>query len=237
MAIADHQPGVPPNTEKWKLYNLDVDFSATHDVALTNARTLSWLQGLWQHEAQKYKVLPVENVSVLNTQFFAGNEQKVSRYPASMTLPLGTGPQLTNKSFSLVAQVYRVNENAEGVLVAQGDRFGGFSLFIKSNFLHFDFNEFGKHSVIISNTKIPTEKSMQSYSFKKTRDFHGVGTLKINGQTVGQIIIDITPALVTTWAGTDIGLDEGSPVSETYSSRKGFAFPAGQMSEMQIMVY
>lgn len=237
-AVATHTAGKPFEADSWALYNLRNDFSASTDVAAKNPQMLTRLQYLWQQEAGKFKVLPLDDRGVSDPKFYTAMQgPKVHRYlPGTERLPFNASSPVTNTSYSIEASVDRKDRNTEGVLIAAGDRFGGYVFYLKDNRLHFDFNDFGKHSVVTSDIDVPAGKSRLGYHFRKTGDFQGVGTLTIDGRPVGSMELRTTPTLTITFSATDIGMDVGSPVSDAYAGRGAFAFPEGQLKDVVVNV-
>jgi arylsulfatase len=71
MAGMPARPPVPPwvlnapmpavADYKWELYNLEEDYSQANDLAAKMPDKLKELQGVFQEEAEKYNVLPLDN--------------------------------------------------------------------------------------------------------------------------------------------------------------------------------
>src|SRR5262249_28861701 len=104
-----------------------------------------------------------------------------------------------NRSFSVAAEAIIPEKGAAGVLLAQGGRFGGFSLFVKDNKLHFSYNFCGiDETKVASDMDVPTGKVVLKVDFKKRpkdsklplMDQLGAGgtaTLSINCKIVGTL--------------------------------------------------
>jgi arylsulfatase len=119
---------------KWELYNLNEDFSQNDDLAAKNPAKLKEMQALFQQEAEKYQVLPLDN-----SQFQRAIEPRPSAV-AGMTefhysgenpgIPLGNAPNVLNKSFAIKAEIEVPNGGADGMIVTAGGRFGGYALYV-----------------------------------------------------------------------------------------------------------
>jgi len=238
-AVSVHKQGTDFDTDRWELYDLGRDFSEAHDVSRAFPEKLRELQKLWWREAKKYGVLPLDDRSVTDPSFAVGKGERRSTftyYPGQSHIAAGSDPPVTNRSFSITAYVDRPDSGTEGVLLAAGDRFGGYLLYVKDQRLVFDFNDFGKHIVIRSSAAVPTGPSILRYEYVKSGNFIGQGTLFLNDQAVGQMVYSTTPTLTITWAGLDIGRNTLSPVSEAYADHGEFAFPAAALRKVVVRV-
>jgi arylsulfatase len=57
-AVAAHKPGADFETDRWKLYHVDEDFSESEDVAARHPERLAEMKKLWWSEAAKAGALP-----------------------------------------------------------------------------------------------------------------------------------------------------------------------------------
>ncbi|WP_150293882.1 arylsulfatase [Sphingobium estronivorans] len=235
-AMARHQPGTPFDADRWSLYDTARGITATQDVGSKFPQRLDGLKDLWLTEARKYKVLPLDDRGVRDNAF-SGVQLPPRTYhftPGVGILPFGTDPMVTNRSFSIDAKVNRISRSTEGVLIASGDYFGGYALYVRGNRLYFDFNDFGRHMTLRSDRELPLGPATLSFSFDKTEDFRGQGTLRVNGDDVAQMDMAMTPAVSISWAGTDIGRDIGSNVTSAYSDKYPFEFPKEQFLDVTV---
>ena len=125
----------PDRDVGWELYDLSNDFSQAHDVAADHPDKVHELQELWWVEAERNRVLPLmAGFSVIygilppmptQTRFpFSAGVQNIQR---------GMVPRIAGRSFSIEADVEIPEAGAEGVLVANADFIGGFSLWLDSD--------------------------------------------------------------------------------------------------------
>jgi len=140
-----------------------------------------------------------------------------------------------NRSFSISASVVIRSHGAEGILVTEGGRFGGYGLFVQGGKLTFVYN-FADQAryVITSNETVPEGKALLEFQFASDGGIGagGVGKLLINGKPVGEGRIDRTESIMFSDDETfDIGLDTGTPVTETY--QVPFAF-TGEIEKVDI---
>ena len=119
----------------WELYEGASDFSQARNLATEQPEKLHELQRLWLIEAVKYNVLPIDDRGAerLNPEL-AGRPTLI--HGTSQTLFPGMGRlsensviSIKNKSFSVTAEVEVPQQGAQGVVIAQGGRFGGWSLY------------------------------------------------------------------------------------------------------------
>ena len=101
---------MPPVADyKWELYNLAEDYSQANDLAAKMPDKLKELQGVFQQEAEKYNVLPLDNSQFARAiaprpSAIAG--QTVFTYSGEMPgIPLGNAPNILNKSFTITAEI------------------------------------------------------------------------------------------------------------------------------------
>ena len=133
-ALAPYAPGVwDPDADPAELYYLPDDFSQANDLAAAHPDKVEELKALFWEEAERYKVLPL--LAALSTFFgmlppipddtkfeFRGDVQNV--------MP-GMIPRIYNRSYSISAELVIPDGGAEGVIVAEADHLGGFTLYVK----------------------------------------------------------------------------------------------------------
>jgi hypothetical protein len=95
---------------------------------------LKQLQELFYAEARKYNVLPLDNTTLArwNTprpSLTAG--RTVFTYSGELSgTPASAAPDIKNKSYTITAEVEIPEGGAEGMIVTEGGRFGGYGLFL-----------------------------------------------------------------------------------------------------------
>jgi arylsulfatase len=127
---------------KWELYNVQEDPTEYNDLATTMPDKLKEMQNLFYSEAKKYDVLPLDNSTLArwNTprpSLTAG--QTVFTYSGGLTgVPASAAPSILDKSYTITAEVEIPESGAEGMIVTQGGRFGGYGLFLSKGEFGFD---------------------------------------------------------------------------------------------------
>jgi hypothetical protein len=215
------------DSEPWELYNLDEDFSEATDLSTADPKKLRALQALFWIEAAKYQVLPIDDRTVgrmLNSPQpeVAPGRTATPFYPG-IILPEACAPNTKNRSSTITAVVNLQKPGAEGVLVAEGGRFGGYSLYIKNGKLVLHYNYLNAaRSTITSKTDVPLGKSKLRYEFaaaSEARGSGGTGKLFINDQHVGEGRIARTaPNILSIDETFNVGMDIATPVSEDYQA-------------------
>ena len=231
-ALAPFAPGVwDPDAGPAELYHLPDDFTQSNDLATEHPDKVQELKDLFWEEAERYKVLPL--LGALSTFFgilpplpaevtfeFRGDVQNV--------MP-GMIPRVYNHSYSITADLVVPQGGAEGVIVAEADHLGGFTLYVKDGKLTHTYSMMGV-SVFkqVAEEDLPTGDvtvRMQFEADEATPATGGEVTLFIDGRSVGKGRMDHTvPIRFSGYAGMDIGRDNGGVVDLSYESEKPFAF-------------
>ena len=118
----------------WELYNVKEDPTQFNDLAAKMPEKLKQMQDLFYSEAKKYNVLPLDNSTLArwNTprpSLTAGRTDFT--YSGELTgVPGSAAPSILNKSYTITAEVEIPEGGAEGMIVTEGGRFGGYGLFL-----------------------------------------------------------------------------------------------------------
>jgi arylsulfatase len=215
------------NADKWELYNVDEDFSESTDVAAQNPEKLKELQDLFMKEAAKFNVLPLDDRSIERfdpqiagrPDLMAG--RKVLTVHEGMTgIMENAFINVKNTSLTITAEVTTTGR-ANGVILCQGGRFGGWSLYVKDGKPAYAYNWLGLEQTTVSSSQsLPSGKATVTVDFAYEgggRGKGGVATISVNGQKVGEGKIPKTQANVFSLDdAADVGRDEGTPVTEAY---------------------
>jgi arylsulfatase len=147
-------------------------------------------------------------------------------------LPLAVTPDLTARAHRLTVEVDVPQAGADGVLVAEGGRFGGFSLFVKDGKLIYENNSLGtRREQIVADSPLPAGHAVVQFTFQpegksvpavalfRTKPGPGNATLSVNGRQVGAAHFTRFGAFQTAIdEPLDVGRDSGSPVSQAYKA-------------------
>ncbi len=212
--------------DPWELYNIEKDFSEANNLATENPKKLEKLQKLFLSQARQYQVLPLddrvsERFDVSSRPSPAAGRTTFTYYSAVASIPEGSAPSLKNRSFTITADVEIPESGAQGVLLTQGGRFAGWSLFLENSKPTYIYNFVNAERYKIqSPQKLSPGKSTIRFDF----DYDGgkvgaggTGKLFINDQQVAEGRIEKTvPYRLALDETFDVGRDTGTPVVETY---------------------
>jgi arylsulfatase len=119
---------------KWELYNVQEDPTQSSDLAAKMPDKLKKLQSVFYAEAAKHDVLPLDNSSL--TRWNAPRPNLTAgrtdfTYSGGLVgVPKSGAPSILNKSYRITAEVEIPAGGAEGMIVTEGGRFGGYGLFL-----------------------------------------------------------------------------------------------------------
>ncbi len=118
----------------WELYNVDKDPTEFDDLAKAMPDKLKEMQDLFYAEAAKYDVLPLDNSTLARwnaprPNLTAGRTEFT--YSGELSgVPASAAPSILNRSYTITAEVEIPEGGAEGMIVTEGGRFGGYGLFL-----------------------------------------------------------------------------------------------------------
>jgi arylsulfatase len=136
-----------PDKAPWELYKVDEDFSQANDLAKKNPEKLRQLQDLWWVEAAKYNVLPLDwrgsirmNAELMGRPSLIGGRTTMTYYPGTIGLPDAASPPMTNKSWTITADIELTDDKTSGMVVTHGGLEGGYGLYLRDNKATFVYN-------------------------------------------------------------------------------------------------
>jgi arylsulfatase len=230
--IQKYAPDVyDPDKDLWELYYLPDDFSQARDLAAQNPKKLQELKDLFWKEAEKYKVTPL----LAGFSLFFGikpplpTETKVRYFGRVQNIASGMIPNIYNRSYTISADVEIPHDGAEGVLVAEADHLGGFSLFIQDGRLKHTYSFMGVEVYRQQSTEpVPSGRVSLRLEFAADGPKMGTGgevSLFVNDRKVGGGRMDHSvPVRFSGYSGMDIGCDNGLPVDTGYADKSPFRF-------------
>ncbi|MDO8977580.1 arylsulfatase [Reyranella sp.] len=222
------KPRTTLENDKWELYDTRSDFSLANDLAAMNPEKLKELQELFLKEAVRYSVLPIDDRTLERLTAGLAGRPDLMAGRTSLTVHQGmTGMSenvfinLKNQSHSITADVEIPKNGANGVILAQAGRFGGWSLYVKDGKPTYTYNWLGQQRyTIVGKQALPAGKSTIRFEF--AYDGNGVGkggdaTIFVNGTKAATGRIEKTQCCAySADEGADVGADEGTPVTEAY---------------------
>jgi arylsulfatase len=213
---------------KWELYNVQEDPTESNDFAARMPDKLKQMQDLFYSEAKKYDVLPLDNSTLArwNTprpSLTAG--QTVFAYSGELTgVPASAAPSILNKSYTITAEVEIPEGGAEGMIVTQGGRFGGYGLFLSKGEAGFDrgkvvflYNLLDLKRTMWEGPELKAGKHTVVFDFKSDGPGlgkGGTGVLSVDGEVVAKNSLEhSTPITFPEDETFDVGQDTRTPVA------------------------
>ena len=225
------QPRATLENDKWELYDVRADFSLSNDLAARNPVKLKELQALFMSEAKKYRVLPIDDRSIerFNAKLagrpdLMGDRTSLTLYEGMTGISENAFLNIKNRSHSISAEVEIPQGGANGVIFAQGGRFGGWSLYLKNGRPSYTYNFLGlEQTSVVAPQPLPAGKATLRVDFAYDGGGMGKGgtaTLSVNGSKVADGRIARTEAMVFSIDDpADVGIDDGTPVAAGLGER------------------
>jgi arylsulfatase len=220
----------PLDQDTWELYHVAEDFSQANDLAASNPAKLAELQDLFLVEAIKYDVLPLDdrtferfNASIAGRPDLMGDRTSLTVYPGMTHMTENAFINVKNRSHTITAEVEIPQGGAEGVILAQGGRFAGWSLYMKERRVSYVHNWVGleRYTITAPDPLAPGKATIRyefAYDGGDKPGAGGTGTIFVNGQKVAEGRIDnTTPFLFSADETADVGTDGATPVTEDYA--------------------
>jgi arylsulfatase len=226
-------PPKDPLGYPWELYNLKKDWTQTEDLAARNPAKLKELQELFWKEAKKYQVLPLDT-TVTGRLIMPRPSLTAGRDVFTWTLPItgvpnGDAPSLLNTSYTFKVEIEVPKSGAEGMLVTQGGRFGGYGFYLVKNKPVFLWNLVDLKRVRWEGPALSPGRHTLQFDFKYagmgagTMAFGsyaglgqgGSGVLRVDGKEVATEKMEHTLPFILAWdESLDIGSDTGTSVDD-----------------------
>lgn len=227
----EYEPRQSLADDKWELYDTRADFSLTNDLAGKNPAKLKELQALFMREAVKYHVLPIDdrlleriNAATAGRPDLMAGRTTLTVYEGMTGMSENVFINTKNRSHTITAAVEIPEGGANGVILAQAGRFGGWSLYMKDGKPIYTYNFVGLQRFTISSSQpLAAGKVTIRYEFAYDGGGPGkggMGVMSVNGEKVADGRIEHTQCCVySADEGADVGVDEGTPVTEDYKER------------------
>jgi arylsulfatase len=212
----------------WELYNIAADFSQADDLAAQMPDKVKQMQDLFYAEAKKYDVLPLDNSSL--ARFLTPRPSPTAgrttfTYSGELSgVPPACAPSILGRSYTIEADVEVPETGAEGMIVTEGGRFGGYGLYLAKGErgtgggkIVFLYNLLGSQSIAWEGPVLKPGKHTIEFAFKYDGPGFGkggIGTLKVDGKVVATKSLEHTvPIMFPEDEAFDVGMDTRTPVA------------------------
>ncbi len=231
----------------WELYDTRSDFSLVNDLAATNPQKLAEMKALFLEEAKRNQVLPIDDRAIerVNAQLAGRPDLMAGR--TSLTLAEGMVGMsenvflnIKNSSKTITAEIEVPQSGANGTLIAQGGRFGGWSLYVENGVPAYTYNFLGMERTTVRGSEpLKPGKATIRFSFAYNGGGlgkGGLGSLSVNGKPVGEARIPRTqPIIFSADETADVGIDLGTPVVEAIGAERRSRF-TGRIPRLTVEV-
>jgi hypothetical protein len=237
------------NDDGWELYNTLEDFSLNNNLAEQFPDRLEAMKATFMEEAIANQVLPLDDrllerllPAVAGRPTILKGRTKLDLYPGTKGLDEDAVLNMKNTSGQISASVsVAEGQTADGIIIAQGSRFGGWALYVEDGYPAYTYNNLGDLVTVKSPRKLKagdTDIRIEMYY-----DGGGIG----KGAHLRLIVNDAVAAtgrLETTIAsrfsideGTDIGMDRGAPVIKRQLNTRRYSEINATINKVTLEVY
>jgi arylsulfatase len=224
----------PLNNQVLELYDLNTDFSQSHNVADQHPEKVKEMKQMFIEEAKKYQVFPMDasvaaRIVAPRPNITAGRTEFVYTRPM-VGLPQGDSPMLLNSSYTITADIDVPQGGAEGMILTSGGRFAGYGFYLLEGKPVFLWNLIDLKRVKWEGPEVLSPgRHVVEFDFKYdglgagTLAFNnmsglgrsGTGTLKVDGKEVQTTTLERTLPMILQWDESfDIGSDTLTGVND-----------------------
>jgi arylsulfatase len=224
-------PRAALEADRWELYDTRDDFSLANDLATREPGKLKEMQDLFLKEAIKNHVLPIDdrglervNAALAGRPDLMAGRTSLTLYEGMSGLSENVFINVKNRSHTITAEVEVSSGGADGVILCQAGRFGGWSLYLKGGKPAYTYNWLGLQRYTVTAAEaLPVGKATIRFEFASDGGklgSGGKGTIVVDGRKVAEGRIDRTQAMAfSADEGADVGRDGGTPVADDYKER------------------
>jgi hypothetical protein len=240
-------PVAPLAQDTWQLYDTRSDFSLANDLSAKDPARLKKMQDLFIAEAKKYRVLPIDdrvieraNAKIAGRPDLMGDRTSLTLHDGMKGMSENVFINIKNRSHTITAEVEIPAAGANGAVLVQGGRFGGWALYFKDGKPSYTYNYLGMQNFTVSASAAPpTGKATVVFDFVYAGGGMGKGgdaTLTVNGAKVAETKIPMTQALIFSADETaDVGMDDATPVVESVGSGHASRF-TGKINKVTVQL-
>ena len=224
----------PLNNQVLELYNLDEDFSQSHDIAAQHPEKVKELKALFIEEAKKYQVFPMDasvagRIVAARPSITAGRTEFVYTMPM-VGLPQGDSPFILDSSYTITADIDVPQGGAEGMILTSGGRFAGYGFYLLKGTPVFLWNLIdlerikwegpealspGKHTITFDFKYDGLGVGTLAFNNMSGLGRSGTGTLSVDGKVVDTKKMPKTLPMILQWDESfDVGSDTLTGVND-----------------------
>jgi hypothetical protein len=216
--------------DRWELYETRNDFSLATDLAAKNPAKLKEMQDLFMKEAVEHRVLPIDdrvlerlNAKLVGRPDLIGDRTSLTLHSGMKGMSENVFVNIKNRSLTITADVEIPPGGANGVILAQGGRFGGWSFYFKDGKPTYTYNFLGLQRFnVAASQPVPAGKAQIRFQFAYDGGGlgkGGLGTFFVNDAKVAEGRIERTqPGIFSADETADVGEDDATPVTEEYKA-------------------
>lgn len=229
----------------WELYNIEEDPAQANDLAAENPEKLAELQAIFDEEARKFDVYPLDDrfaARLTNSErpSVTRGRSSFTYAPGTTRIPEGSAAPVYQRSHTITAEIEVPEGGASGVLIANGGSSAGYTLYLEDGIPVYEFNFFGRDVYRVAGDAPlapgPHTITMiyEQQPFEGTDVTGGTATLLVDDTVVGSgEIAQVVPSRYSATETLDIGMDLGATVSPAYREEAPFAF-TGSIEQVSV---
>ncbi|MDE2914761.1 MAG: arylsulfatase [Paracoccaceae bacterium] len=236
-AVSEHDKGDDYAKDLWHLYDTRNDFSERTDLATLYPDRLAKLQDIWWQEAEANSVMPLDDRTLLDVLAFRQPnglmcEREITFRPGQGHVPQMSMITSSERPMEITADFNGPLQGEEGVLVATGDRIGGYSLYVKDGQLTFEYIRLRRRRCLSGMLPSETHTCRLVNHLDAERRIHA--QLFADDQLLAEAEVGYASHHLSFW-GLDIGRDAALPVSDAYDAP--FAFPEAKLDRVVVRFF
>ncbi|WP_443750765.1 arylsulfatase [Asticcacaulis solisilvae] len=225
--------------DKWELYHVSEDYSEAHDLADKDPAKLAELKAEFDKEAVRNGVYPLVPLPQGAPTTVPKGKTHYTYLSGVERLTQANVPVLGGRSHTITAELTVPKGGADGVILADGGRYGGFSIYVKDGHVVYEENALGQlHEKVVSSDTLPEgqvsvrtvftaapAEAPKSFLARLTGGAPAPGTAEIyiGDRKVGEGRFQAFGGFASSITETfDLGKDTGSAVSHDYDGPNPF---------------
>ena len=213
------------NSRSWELYHVAKDYSQSRNLAASQPDVLKRMQSLFFDEARKSQILPIHGIGEgrAGKPHLNPGRTTFNYGPGDIRIPEDAAPRILGRSFAVTADVSTGPGRTEGVLVAHGGRFSGYSFYVRDGYPTFVYNASARQKYTVKSAERLSDGSHTigaAFTIDKPQSGSGgVLEITVDGKVAARGRIERT---LVTWISMseyfDVGQDTLTPVADDYTA-------------------